>query len=202
MLATPDQALAPGFTDAVREAQTVFRALMNALARPTSVQPLAVGLKAPPPLTPELAAIALALGDADAPLWLDGTLAANPAVASYLRFHTGAPIVADPFEAAFALVASPRALPSLEAFAWGTEDFPDRSATVVLAVESLEGGVELRVNGPGLAQTGRIAPVPLPPRFTETLSANHQRFPRGVDWVFAAPGALAALPRSARLVGE
>ena len=51
----------------------------------------------PLPLTPELAAIALALADPDAPVWLDGPLAGAPEVAAYLRFHTGDRIVsADP----------------------------------------------------------------------------------------------------------
>ena len=99
--------LLPGFADPVLDAQRVFRGVMEALARPGSLQPLADLPEVPAPLTPELAAIALALADADAPLWLDAPLAGAPAVAEFLRFHTGAPIVKDPAEAAFALVADP-----------------------------------------------------------------------------------------------
>lgn len=195
-------ALAPGFRDAAHDAQKVFRVLMDALARPTTVQPLALDIAPPAPLTPELASVALALADQDAPLWLDETLGSEPAVAQWLRFHTGASIVSDPAEAAFALVRDPRALPPLDAFALGTEEFPDRSTTVVLAVESLEGGTALRVEGPGLPRPGTLSPTPLPHEFIDTLRDNRALFPRGVDFIFAAPGALAALPRSSRLTEE
>ena len=72
--------LLPGFADPVLDAQRVFRGVMEALARPGSLQPLADLPEVPAPLTPELAAIALALADADAPLWLDAPLAGAPAV--------------------------------------------------------------------------------------------------------------------------
>lgn len=195
-------ALSPGFKDAAHDAQRVFRVLMDALARPTTVQPLALDLAPPAPLTPELASIALALADGDAPLWLDETLAAEPAVAQWLRFHTGAAVVTDPADAAFALVRDPRKVPPLDAFALGTEEFPDRSTTIVLVVDSLEGGTRLRVEGPGLPGPGTLSPTPLPDGFTETLRDNRALFPRGVDFLFAAPGALAALPRSSRLLEE
>lgn len=195
-------ALAPGFQNAAHDAQRVFRVLMDALARPTTVQPLALDLAPPAPLTPELASIALSLADGDAPLWLDETLASEPAVAQWLRFHTGAAVVTDPAEAAFALVRDAHALPPLDAFALGTEEFPDRSTTVVLAVDSLEGGTGLRVEGPGLPRPGTLSPTPLPDGFAETLRDNRSLFPRGVDFIFAAPGALAALPRSSRLIRE
>ncbi|MBD0275911.1 MAG: phosphonate C-P lyase system protein PhnH, partial [Acetobacteraceae bacterium] len=70
-------ALVPGFGDPVRDAQAVFRAVMDALARPGPPRALPAGLPRPPgPLAPELGAIALALADHEAPLWLDAPLAA------------------------------------------------------------------------------------------------------------------------------
>ena len=83
--------LLPGFADPVLDAQRVFRGVMEALARPGSLQPLADLPEVPAPLTPELAAIALALADADAPLWLDAPLAGAPAVAEFLRRGLAAP---------------------------------------------------------------------------------------------------------------
>ena len=105
--------LAPGFTDPVHDAQGTFRAIMDALARPGQPRPLAPGLAPPAPLTAELAAVALALTDADTPVWLDATLAAEPEVAAYLRFHTGAPLTDDPARAAFALIRDPVRCPPL-----------------------------------------------------------------------------------------
>ena len=47
--------LLPGFADPVLDAQRVFRAVMEALARPGSLQPLSDLPDVPAPLTPELA---------------------------------------------------------------------------------------------------------------------------------------------------
>lgn len=191
----------PGFADPVIEAQQVFRAVMNALARPTQVQALDLRLSPPSPLTPGLAAIALALADGDAPLWLDAPLAADPAVAAYLRFHTGAPIVAEPALAAFALIADPAALVSFDDFALGTEDYPDRSTTIVLAVDALEGGAELTLQGPGMREPSTIAPTPVPAQMRQAILDNRTLFPRGMDFVFVTPRQVAALPRSSSLAG-
>lgn len=193
-------ALPAGFAEPVLDSQRVFRAVMDALARPGSIQALRADLAPPAPLTPELAAIALTLADHEAPLWLDAPLAAAPAVADYLRFHSGAAVAAEPADAAFALIADAAQCPPFETFAPGTPDYPDRSATLVLAVSALtnDGGFVLR--GPGIAQQARLAPRPLPPDMAARLRANHARFPRGVDCLFVAPGCVAGLPRSTEIV--
>ena len=94
--------LAAGFADPVHDAQRCFRTIMNAMARPGTLQAIETGgLKPPAPLTPVAAAIALTLVDYDTPVWLDGPFARSEAVKTFLRFHTGAPIVSEPVEAAF-----------------------------------------------------------------------------------------------------
>jgi alpha-D-ribose 1-methylphosphonate 5-triphosphate synthase subunit PhnH len=194
---------APGFRDPVRDAQAVFRAVMNALARPGPLQALPAGLPRPPaPLTPELGAVALALADHEAPLWLDAPLVAAPAVTKWLRFHTGAPVTDDPAAAAFALVADPPRCPPPAAFAQGTPDYPDRSATLVLAVDELATGDGLALEGPGIRVRVRLAAAPLPPGFRERLALNGAGFPLGVDHLLVAPGSVAGLPRSTRVVAE
>lgn len=193
---------APGFADAPREAQRVFRAVMEAMARPASLHALAPALSPPAPLTPELAAVALTLCDGDSPLWLDAALGREPAVAAWLRFHTGAPLAESPAGAAFALAAEPAALPPLADFAPGSEEFPDRSTTLVLAVTGFEGAEAFTVEGPGVRGSARFAPHPLPGDLAAQWRANRALFPRGVDLVFAGAGKVAALPRSARLIGE
>jgi alpha-D-ribose 1-methylphosphonate 5-triphosphate synthase subunit PhnH len=191
--------LARGFADPVHDAQGVFRAVMEALARPGTVQPLAPRLDPPAPLTPELAAIALALADADAPLWLDAGLARSPAVAGFLRFHTGARITDNPDEAAFALVSEAAACPDFATFAQGTPAYPDRSATLVLAVSTLSDRDGWHLDGPGIRGSARLAASPLPADSLDRLGRNHAGFPQGVDLILAAPGRLAALPRSTRV---
>lgn len=193
-------ALAAGFADPVLDAQRAFRAIMDALARPGTIGPLRTDLRSPAPLTPELAAIALTLADHETPLWLDAPLAAVPAVADFLRFHSGAALVAEPAEAAFALVADPAGCPPFGTFALGTPDYPDRSTTLVFAVSALanEGGFVLR--GPGIADRARLAPTPLPADMAVRLQENRALFPRGVDLLFVAPGCVAGLPRSTQIV--
>lgn len=185
-----------GFADSVRESQSVFRAVMMALARPGSLQPLALSLAPPKPLTAELAAVALALADHEASLWLDAPLAASPEVTEFLKFHTGARQVADPSAAAFALVSDARAMPAMADFARGTDEYPDRSTTLVIAMHGLAANGPLVLEGPGIKGTARLALSPLPANFLAERAENHALFPRGVDCVFVAPGVVAALPRT------
>ncbi|HEV7286215.1 MAG TPA: phosphonate C-P lyase system protein PhnH [Kaistia sp.] len=194
-------AITAGFADPVIEAQAHFHALMNALARPGSVQPFPAALDAPAPLTPELAAVALTLADHEATLWLDETLAASKSVVDYLRFHTGARLVANPSDAAFALVADVAAMPTLASFAQGTDEYPDRSTTIVVAVETLAAGGDLELTGPGIEDRTRFGLSPRPAALAVQLAANRAKFPRGVDLVFVGAHEVAALPRTT-LVSE
>ncbi|MCK8785725.1 phosphonate C-P lyase system protein PhnH [Roseomonas sp. NAR14] len=191
-----------GFAEPSLDSQRVFRAVLEALARPGQPQRLAGLADAPRPLTPELAAIALALADHEAPLWLDARLAAAPDVAAFLRFHTGAPVVTDPAAAAFALVADPADCPPPEAFAEGTPEDPDRSTTLVLAVGHLTEGIGMTLAGPGIPGRVRLGAGPLPADFAARLRRNAAGFPLGLDHLLAAPGLVAGLPRSTRLVAE
>jgi alpha-D-ribose 1-methylphosphonate 5-triphosphate synthase subunit PhnH len=195
--------LSAGFADPVLDAQRSFRAVMQALARPGSIQTLAAAGFAPPaPLTAELAAVALTLADHDAPLWLDPVLAGVPAIAEFLHFHTGAAIVAEPSRAAFALAGDAALLPPLDVFALGTPEYPDRSTTLVIAVAGLASGQGLVLEGPGIQRQAMLAISGLPLGFADRLRANHRLAPRGVDCLFAAPGRIAGIPRSTRIIGD
>jgi alpha-D-ribose 1-methylphosphonate 5-triphosphate synthase subunit PhnH len=197
-------ALARAFADPVHEAQQTFRAVMNAMARPGTIQPVAGLTGAPAPLSPVAAAVAVALADYETPLWLDGPLAAAPDVAAWLAFHTGARIGAAPSQAAFALVADAAALPDLAVFAQGTDVYPDRSTTLVVQVEALSGAAaRLRLAGPGISGHATLSITGLPADIVDRLAANHALFPRGVDLVLAGPEGVAALPRTTRVtLGE
>jgi alpha-D-ribose 1-methylphosphonate 5-triphosphate synthase subunit PhnH len=181
-----------GFADPVIAAQAHFHALMNALARPGTVHDFPAALDAPAPLTPELAATALTL-------WLDAPLAASEAVVDYLRFHTGARIVADPAEAAFALVSDVAAMPALADFEQGADEYPDRSTTIVVAAEAIAASGALELAGPGIRDRARLGIAPWPTGLTAEIAANGAQFPRGVDLVFVAARKVAALPRTTRV---
>lgn len=191
-----------GFADQVASSQSVFRAVMAALSRPGLAVAFVPGVQPPRPLTPELAALALALADHEAPVWLDEGLAASPAVAAFLRFHTGARIVADPGDAAFALTVDPAGLLPFARFALGSDDYPDRSTTIVAAVDTLAGEPVLHLRGPGIPGRQTLSASPLPADLPARLAQNRALFPRGVDLLLVASGAVVAVPRSSIVAGE
>jgi alpha-D-ribose 1-methylphosphonate 5-triphosphate synthase subunit PhnH len=193
-------AVAAGFAEPVLAAQSTFRVVMDAMARPGTVRRLA-GIAAPAPLSPTAAAVALTLLDYETPFWLDAPLAAAPEVARWMSFHTGAPLTRDPAAAAFAFLADSAASPPFASFAPGSPEYPDRSTTLVLQVERLREGEGLILRGPGIAGSRRLAASPLPADFLDRLADNRAQFPRGVDVLLAAADAVAALPRSLRVAG-
>ena len=184
------------FPERVLASQAVFRAVMDALARPGEVKPLPQKLTAPAPLSATAAAVAAALLDYETPLWLDAALSEVPEVTEWIRFHTGARVIADPRQASFALMADPAHSPPFDAFSLGTAEYPDRSTTLVLQVQRFGTGRSLPFRGPGIAGSVSFSAEPLPPDFHDRLAANHALFPRGVDVIMLSPDAVAALPRS------
>ena len=79
-MSQPDTAATIG--SAVFAAQSVFRKVMDATARPGSIHSVAPVGGAPALLAPAAAAIALTLFDHDTPVWLDARLSASTDVAS------------------------------------------------------------------------------------------------------------------------
>jgi alpha-D-ribose 1-methylphosphonate 5-triphosphate synthase subunit PhnH len=191
--------LAPAFADPVDNAQSVFRAVMDAMARPGTVQTLAPALQPPAPLSRGAGAVALALLDYESPFWLDDTLSREPDVAQWLRFHTGAPIARDSRDAAFAFTADAARIPDFESFALGTAEYPDRSTTLVLQVEHLSGPAAMNLSGPGIAGERQFAVSPCPADLIARLQHNHALFPRGLDLLFVTADVVAAIPRSTRV---
>ena len=193
------QSIDGGFADPVFNAQTVFRAVMDAMARPGSVQPLPAFARPPAPLSATAGAVALSLCDNDTPLWLDPALQASLTVKTWLGFHTGAPLANTPADAHFALIANPAEMAALDGFSQGTQDYPDRSTTLILQVSDLISGAPLLLEGPGIETRATIAPAQMPRHFVEQWKQNSQRFPRGVDIILAAPDGIACLPRTTRI---
>lgn len=190
-----DAAPAPGFADPVFDAQRTFRVLMDAMARPGLCPPLSGVRTAPRPLTPVAAAIALTLFDSDTPVWLDKPFDRAGAAHRWLAFHTGAPIVRRVAEAAYVLIADPSHMPALSVIAAGSDEYPDRSATLILQVNRLS-RTGARLRGPGIADVTQLGFDPMPASFWQEIQRNRAAFPRGVDVILAAPNAVAALPRT------
>jgi alpha-D-ribose 1-methylphosphonate 5-triphosphate synthase subunit PhnH len=192
--------LPTGFADKVLSAQSVFRSVMDAMARPGSVQRIRPAAGAPDGMMSGTAAIALTLFDHDTPIWLDQQMSARPEIARWLKFHTSAPVVADASIASFALVGDPGDLPPLDRFAFGSNEYPDRSTTLILQVESLTGGPAIALQGPGIDGTATLGASIQPQDLFERLAINAVLFPRGIDVVLVHDDAIVAIPRTTRLV--
>jgi alpha-D-ribose 1-methylphosphonate 5-triphosphate synthase subunit PhnH len=190
--------LEPGFIDPVHDAQACFRAVLDAMARPGRVTLLSASLAAlpPAPLGPAAMSIALTLCDIDTAIWLD---AASAEATRYLTFHCGAPFASGPDQARFAFIRDSAALPPLNMFALGSDEYPERSATLVIEVSGIVSGSGALLRGPGVRDATRLDVAGLPTRFWEERASLAELFPRGLDVLFVSGNKLAALPRSTRI---
>jgi alpha-D-ribose 1-methylphosphonate 5-triphosphate synthase subunit PhnH len=188
----------PGLADPVLDSQRIFRGVLEAMSRPGRIVLLNAAPPAPEPLHVATVAICLALVDLETPLWLPAP-ARTPGTLAHLRFHCGCPVVEEPERARFAVVPDAERMPDLDRFDAGTDEYPDRSATVIVQTRSLTAGTGRRLAGPGIDTEARLEAEGLPPRFWSALRTNHDRFPRGVDVVLTAGRTLAALPRTTRV---
>jgi alpha-D-ribose 1-methylphosphonate 5-triphosphate synthase subunit PhnH len=121
-------------------------------------------------------------------------------VTKWLKFHTGAPVIADSSICSFALIGDARALPGLDRFAFGSSEYPDRSTTLILQVESLTQGSVLELRGPGIDGVAMLQATIQPTDLFERLAINAALFPRGIDVVLVHDDAIVAIPRATRLV--
>lgn len=208
--ASPDlSALGAGFADESRGSQAVFRHVLQALSHPG--QPVVVGGDAEWPVVPGAvchpasAAVLLALLDAETTLWLSPALAGS-AAETWLRFHTGCTVVAEPGQAHFVWVASLAELPDLSRLHVGTDVSPETAATCVVDVPDLcaqANGAQWALDGPGIRTKAHLA---LPGvadvevnRFDALRRASHALFPRGVDVLLTTATHVLGLPRTTQL---
>jgi alpha-D-ribose 1-methylphosphonate 5-triphosphate synthase subunit PhnH len=193
--------LPAGFADKVLSAQSTFRAVMDAMARPGSVQRIRTAAGMPAPMMHGTAAIALTLFDHDTPVWLDSAMSATPDVAKWLKFHTSAPVIADSLVSSFAVIGDAQNLPPLDRFAFGSNEYPDRSTTLILQVDSLTSGPTFELTGPGI-DGAAVLQATIPANLLEQLEINATLFPRGIDVVLVHDDAIVAIPRTARLAAQ
>ncbi|MGP4020143.1 phosphonate C-P lyase system protein PhnH [Saccharopolyspora sp. 5N708] len=164
-------------------AQLVFRAVLDALARPGEVRHLPDS-PMPAPLLP-----VLALADLDTPVHVDNW-------ADVVRTQTGAPIVQ---RSGARLAALLEPLDELSGFPVGSAAAPEDAALVSLAVQGFDAGPLLRLSGPGVPGQRRLRVSGLPADFV-AQRRNLIDFPAGIDLLLVAPdGGLVGLPRSTRV---
>jgi len=188
--------LAPGFADPESDGQALFRTVLEAMSHPGRILRPGCDLTPPQPFAPLAGAVALTLCDAETPLWLDPRFAA---AAGWLRFHCGAPIVADAALAAFVFLDGGALPEEMDAFPAGSALSPEDGATLVIAVEALGQGQEFILSGPGLDGHAQLRVSGLEPRFWEHRARQAALFPMGQDAILVAPEGLVGLPRTTRV---
>jgi alpha-D-ribose 1-methylphosphonate 5-triphosphate synthase subunit PhnH len=100
------------------------------------------------------------------------------------------------------VVGDARTLPALDRFAFGTPEYPDRSTTVILQVESLTQGSAFELRGPGIDGVVALRATLQPADLFKQLAINAALFPRGIDLVLVADDAVVAIPRTTRLFAQ
>lgn len=190
-----------GFSNVVLESQAAFQGLMWALARPGLPRSLEAAIEPPEGLAPASAVALLALADFETPVYLPPARAGGPA-GDYLRFHAGCRLTARPEEAMFALADGAEAAALLARLPVGEDRYPDRSATLIVEVRALAGGLPVRLAGPGIRDEIEIAPSGLDAGFWSAVAANNARYPLGVDFFLACGRDVIGLPRSARILPQ
>lgn len=188
------------FANPVFESQRAFRAIMNAMARPGSVQNLVLDISPPDGLPVAAAAAILTLCDFETALWVCPNLENASAITDYCAFHTGTTRAKTEGQAQFALVDLTSNPLQLADFAQGIAEYPDRSTTIMCIVPSLMGGQTRLLSGPGIQTTANLFIEGLPGDFDAQWAANHESFPLGVDMVFCSGASLIAMPRSTRIL--
>ncbi len=196
---TPTQAaLSPGFAEPVLDAQAAFRATLDAMSRPGRIEELTMRMDPPAGVGAATAASCLTLLDGDTPVWVAPHAAAER-VAAWIAFHTGAPLAASAGDAAFVVVLDAGSLPALDGFDWGTDEEPQRGATLIVQVPMLASQGGWSLSGPGIAERTALRVDGLPASFATERRAMNGAFPRGVDIFFTSGARLAALPRTTML---
>jgi alpha-D-ribose 1-methylphosphonate 5-triphosphate synthase subunit PhnH len=192
---TVQDKLGAGFADPVHDSQAAFREALTALSRPG--RQVTFGRAMPGlPLGAAMAHLLLTLTDDDTAVWWQKN---DPAVSQWLRFHTGATLATTSGTAAFAVVLNPACMPPLEAFASGSVESPERSATLLVEVPSFSNSPAIEWRGPGIRDLATVRIDGLHLDFWTQWQARHAAFPQGIDVVFTCASSAIGLPRTTRV---
>ena len=194
------QVVCRGFENPPSNAALSFRAILDAMSRPGNVLKTPVMLPQVNGFNPVSAMIALTLCDHETMVWLDPGF--DAAVADYLAFHCNSPVSGDIHEADLAFFKACPDARQLRALKAGTPDYPDRSATAVIQVQGFSEAANVRLAGPGIKGSAWFGADGLEPDFWNWWRENNVSFPLGADVIFSSGDAVAALPRTTRVLEQ
>ncbi|TVO77863.1 phosphonate C-P lyase system protein PhnH [Sedimenticola selenatireducens] len=196
-------AIVAGFADPVSDAQQTFRKVLKAMSEPGVIVE-AASPEALEHLYPSTFAVCQTLLDQQTPLWLSKEFS-NPKIQHNLHFHTGMPLARQPLDAQFALAYAGE-IATLDDFAKGTAEYPERNCTMILQVQAIsaspstdQNSTTLKLSGPGIKTERQIAIAGLSQAVIRYLSDRPDTFPLGIDFIFTAAQSLVAIPRTTQL---
>jgi len=97
-------------------------------------------------------------------------------------------------------IGDARALPGLDRFAFGSNEYPDRSTTLILQVEEPDARSGIRIApGPVSTVSPSCRPRSKPTDLFKRLAINQALFPRGIDVMLVHDDTIVAIPRTTRL---
>ena len=183
--------------DPAHDNQRIFRAILLTMSRPGTVTVLGNWPKPPKGLHPAAAAVCLALVDMDTPLWVGPGTPID--IQTYLRFHCGCSIPRTPENGSFGLILDGAELPDLDQFHPGDIEYPDRSATLIIQVKSIDVGRGVTLSGPGIKGNTQLHVEGLHIDFWQALQQNSRRFPLGYDVILTTETEIVSLPRTVQV---
>lgn len=189
--------------DKVFDTQRIYRLILDAMARPGTVNSLsAFKLQPPSGLNPAAAAVALTLFDSETCF---SVLPSDQAIIDYLMLNSGAAVC--PVHAAeFILVSGREEVPEINEVCCGTLISPEKGATLIMMVDSLMTtvhGSKLVLRGPGIKDSSCLNISGLDKENIRAISEMNQEYPLGVDVIYVDhAGNVACVPRSSALQWE
>lgn len=189
----------PTFAPTTLASQSVFRIVLDKMARPGTVGALPEPAQSVPvPLDSATAAIVTCLFDHDTQIWLGDGIACID-VYDYLKLHCSCPVIKSGLTADFAVLNAADGVPGLAQFNLGTDAYPDRSTTLIIQVPEIDAGASVSLTGPGIETGVSLKVAGIPDYFWQERRDQQEIFPRGVDLIFTCGNRLIALPRSTEI---
>ena len=187
----------PGFSDLVHDSQSTFKALLNALSHPGTVNKITAKLTPPSGLNVACAAACLTLFDLETQIWLQPGL--DEKIENWLLFHTGCRFTKDTKQADFVIIWDIDNMPDLSKFKQGTPVYPEDSTTLLITVGGIRESPPSNnlpiIKGAGINRQISM-PINLPDSFWQQWQKNHDSYPLGVDIYFFSEDKVVGLPRT------
>lgn len=187
--------------DKVFDTQKIFRAVLEAMSRPGTLQTIELPpLNAPAGFNRHAAAIAFTLLDEATTF---GMIPGNEDWEQYIRIHTGAGQTEN-CKADYLITQGKEVWPGYEHFNRGSLTSPEKSSTLIVTVESMDengcGGETLVLKGPGIETINRVTLKGFDNRNIKAVQELNNEFPLGVDMILVdVDGRVCALPRSVQI---